>query len=164
MPTVNPRINVTLPPALDALVCRWAAFQRVSKSQVVRELLEASEPAISKTVALMEAAQAAQREHLGAFARSLESAQTDMESDSKRALARITQVTADLVSQAEAIKGRRPRRAPASVGVALAAPAKPKTGAKAQASGPKVVKNPPPSNRGVESSSVPHGGKKGRRQ
>ena len=56
MPTVNPRINVTLSPQLDLIVQRMATCQRVSKSQVLRELLEAAEPALQRAVVLMEAA------------------------------------------------------------------------------------------------------------
>ena len=56
MPTVNPRINVTLSPSLDLLVVRLAAMQRMSKAQVLRELLEAAEPALQRAVTLMEAA------------------------------------------------------------------------------------------------------------
>ena len=44
MPTLNPRINVTLAPSSDSLVQRLATFQGVSKSQVLRELLDAAEP------------------------------------------------------------------------------------------------------------------------
>lgn len=56
MPTLNPRVNVTLSPSLDRLVVRLAKHQRVSKSQVLRELLEAAEPALRRAVSLMDAA------------------------------------------------------------------------------------------------------------
>ena len=38
MPTVNPRMNVTLSPALCGKVDELAKHQRVSKSMVLREL------------------------------------------------------------------------------------------------------------------------------
>ena len=47
MPTVNPRINVTLSLSLFGMVDELAKHQRVSKSMVLRELLEASEPALA---------------------------------------------------------------------------------------------------------------------
>jgi hypothetical protein len=59
MPTANPRVNVTLPPSLDDLVSRLARVEGASKSQVLRELLEAAEPALRRAVALMEAAEGA---------------------------------------------------------------------------------------------------------
>ena len=57
MPTVNPRINVTLSPSLFGMVDELAKHQRVSKSMVLRELLEASEPALAQVVAMLKAAE-----------------------------------------------------------------------------------------------------------
>ena len=59
MTTLNPRVNVTLSPSLDALVTQLAGFERISKSMVLRELLEAAEPALRQAIALMEAAKGA---------------------------------------------------------------------------------------------------------
>lgn len=56
MPTVNPRINVTLSPSLYGMVGELAKQQRISKSMVLRELLEASEPALAQVVAMLKAA------------------------------------------------------------------------------------------------------------
>ena len=41
MPTANPRINVTLSPSLYSMVEELAKHQRISRSMVLRELLEA---------------------------------------------------------------------------------------------------------------------------
>lgn len=134
MPTVNPRVQVTLSPSLDALVRRMALYTRSSKSQVLRELLEAAEPALQRAATLMEAASKAAGEAKERLARSLERAQDQAEDHAAVHLARLDRMTDDLVSQAEAIKARRPARKGSPP-----APA-------AQAG-----RNPPASNRGVKS-------------
>ena len=57
MPTVHPRVTVTLSPSLSDLVSALARSQRVSRSQVLRELLEAAEPGLQRVVKMMEAAE-----------------------------------------------------------------------------------------------------------
>jgi uncharacterized protein (DUF1778 family) len=137
MPTVNPRINVTLSPSTDALVARLAGLQRVSKSQVLRELLEAAEPALQRAVALMEAASRAHGDVLSGLASSLDRAQEEAERSLQRNLA----ASDDLVRQAESIAERRPRGARA-----------PRGGAGDRVgSAPRAPKDPPSSNRGVKS-------------
>ena len=136
MPTLNPRINVTLSPSTDQLVLRLAQLQRVSKSQVLRELLEAAEPALQRAVALMDAASNATSAVLDGLAKSLEREQAQVEKTMGSHLAVADSMTADLVSQAQAIRGRRPVAAKRSLG---------------GVSGSPVQKNPPPSNRGVKS-------------
>lgn len=132
MPTLNPRVNVTLSPALDSLVERLAAHRSISKSQVLRELLEAAEPALQRAVSLMEAASRAAPDVLSGLAESMLRAQERVEDVLAGSLARIE--SADLVAQAEAIRGRRPARGAAAT--------------KAAAS--RLV-DPPSSNRGVRS-------------
>jgi hypothetical protein len=140
MPTVNPRTNVTLSPSLDALVLRLASVQRVSKSQVLRELLEVAEPGLQRAAAFLEAAAQAHGGMLRDLADKLEGAQALAEAQLSTALAFMDESTADLVAKAEAVRGRRP--APHAQRAPLAA------GPGAVAGGPK---NPPASNRGVKS-------------
>lgn len=143
MPTVNPRVQVTLSPSLDALVKRMALYTRSSKSQVLRELLEAAEPALERAATLMEAASMAAGEAKERLARSLEKAQDMAEDHAAIHLDRLDRMTDDLVSQAEAVRGRRPARK----GLVLAPAASP------------GAQNPPASNRGVKSAQP--GGKRG---
>lgn len=140
MPTTNPRVNVTLSPSLDALVTALAGYERVSKSMVLRELLEAAEPALRQVVALMEAAK-------GASAKARKQIVSDLENGVKAAegvqalmLQTAAHHTRDIVTEAQAVRGRRP-----SVTRARAA------GAVAEGRGSSVRKNPPSSNRGVKS-------------
>lgn len=142
MPTSNPRVNVTLSVSLDALVSRMATHQRVSKSQVLRELLEAAEPALQRAVILMDQATSATRDVHQQLASRLDQQQNAAEVEMRQ----LMQFTRDLVSQAQAVRGRRPARA----GSAERAPV-------ASAGGGAI--NPPPSNRGVRNGkAVPSNG------
>jgi len=132
MPTDNPRINVTLSPTLFALVGRLAALERVSKANVLRELLEASAPALGRAVALMEAASKAKPEMLRGMALAMERAQGRVEGIMEGLM---DEAGPDLVEQAEAIKARRPGRAGASAD---------------GRQGRSGSENPPASNRGVK--------------
>lgn len=143
MPTVNPRVNVTLSPSLDSLVTRLAAFERVSKSMVLRELLEAAEPSLRSAVALMEAAKGASVKARTELVRDLEHGVQAAKSVQHLALSVAANHTRDMVSEAEAIRGRRPPRATRSVAPGGAAP-----GGKSSIT---RRKDPPPSNRGVKS-------------
>ncbi len=139
MPTENPRVNVTLSVSLDSLVGRLALQQRVSKSQVLRELLEAAEPGLQRAVALMDAAQTASREVRSGLAGRLERGLEIAEDTAAMLLSRLDRTTADLVSQAEAVRGKRPARAGAAEGPRLRGERRP------------GAPNPPASNRGVKS-------------
>lgn len=137
MPTSNPRINVTLPPSLDATVRRMAFLTRVSKAQVLRELLEAAEPALQRAVTLMEAAQQATAAVKAGVSRDLAKAQEEAERQAAVILGHLDGASADLVAQAEALRERRPRPAKAARGAARAPSAAPP--------------DPPASKRGVKS-------------
>lgn len=147
MPTVNPRINVTLSESLDDLIGRFARLQRVSKSQVVRELLETAEPALSHGAALMEAAAHAAKGARATLRTALDATIQQAEAHSAQHLAQIQAATDDLVSQAQAVRGRRPRRLPVSA-AGLPAPT-PEASGRTRAKAAPERSDPLPSNRGV---------------
>jgi len=134
MPTENPRVNVTLSPSLYDLVGAMARAQRVSRSQVLRELLEAAEPALQRVVKMMDAAERAKGAVKAGFAENLLRSQQVLEQELERQLSMVDGVSTDLVTLAERIQGRRPARA-----------AQPRT------TGGALGENPPASNRGVKS-------------
>lgn len=150
MPTLNPRVNVTLSPSLYELVGALAKHQRISRSMVLRELLEASEPALAQVVAMMQAAEGmskAARERLG---QDMDETIKSLEGKAEQAMSLAAGVTSDLVAQAESIRGRRPGG---------------KTGRKRSAGGlserhlahggsQRSPLRPPSSNRGVKSSII----------
>jgi hypothetical protein len=147
MPTLNPRINVTLSPSLDSLVSRLAVLERVSKSMVLRELLEAAEPSLVHAVALMEAAQGAGAKARKNLVRDLESGIKAVEGTSELMLQNMANHTRDLVSEAQEVKGRRPARGRRGA-PPVTAPV-PRSAGRAKAV--VLAARPPSSNRGVKS-------------
>jgi hypothetical protein len=143
MPTQNPRVNVTLSPTIHGTVEKLAKLQRVSKSMVLRELLEASEPALAQVVAMMEAANEMSIEARASVARDLDETINRLEAKGREAMQLAAGVTSDLVAQAEAISGRRPART-----VSAARPGR--SVAKVPGSATRKRKDPPASNRGVK--------------
>lgn len=147
MPTVNPRINVTLSPSLYGMVEALAKHQRVSRSMVLRELLEASEPALAQVVAMLKAAESLNDAAKNRMRQDLDQTISSVEKKAEQALALAAGVTFDLVAQAEAIRGRRPGRQMArkrSAGELVAR----STDAVGSQQSPS---RPPSSNRGVKS-------------
>ena len=132
MPTENPRVNVTLTPSLDLLVTRLAKHERISKSQVLRELLEAAQPALERAVSTMDAAFRVRQRVLEHVASGMDLAAEQVGGEMHLVL---LDAVPDLVSQAEKVQERRPAREG--------------LGAPAQAAAP--ASNPPASNRGVKS-------------
>lgn len=140
MPTINPRVNVTLSPSLHSLVANLATHQRVSKSMVLRELLEAVEPQLAQAVAFMEAAQKANGEARKQISRNMEAGIKEAQEAVSVALEKTGALTRDLVAQAEVIRGRRPARK-----------VRPGVASERASGGRKRSPTPLPSNRGVKS-------------
>lgn len=147
MPTVNPRINVTLSPSLYNMVEELAKHQRVSRSMVLRELLEASEPALAQVVAMLKAAENMTEAAKERMRKDMDQTITSLENKAEQALALAAGITSDLVSQAEAIRGRRPRRQVARKRSAGDLEA----GNQAPVEKRQIAIRPPSSNRGVKS-------------
>lgn len=59
MPTIKPRVQVTLEPSTHEVIQRLAELQGRSRGSVIAELLDEVGPALTRTVALLEAAAAA---------------------------------------------------------------------------------------------------------
>lgn len=146
MPTINPRINVTLSPSLYGMVGELAKYQRVSRSMVLRELLEASEPALAQVVAMMRAAEDMTEAAKSRLLTDMDSALVKLEATKDQALALAAGATADLVAQAESIRGRRPgRRAGGMRQLHTGSAVRP-----AIADSAPAASRPPSSNRGVK--------------
>lgn len=143
MTTSNPRVHVTLSPALNDLVTRFATVQRTSKSDVLRELLETAAPSLARAVALMEAATRAKPEMLRGMATSLAQAQARIEGILEGTVGSL-EVQTDLVDQAQAVKPRRPARSRVSADAAGAGDSARRSRGRARSALPA----PPPSKRG----------------
>lgn len=102
MPTINSRVNVTLSPSLFRLVSRLAEHQKCSRSMVLRELLEAAEPALQRAVTLMATASQASAQVKAGLATALDASMDSLEGELERELATIDQYGPDLVDLAQA--------------------------------------------------------------
>lgn len=59
MPTVKPRVQVTLEPETHEVIERFARLQNRTRGAVIAELLNEITPAIGRTISILEAAQEA---------------------------------------------------------------------------------------------------------
>lgn len=59
MPTLKPRVQVTLEPATHEVIERFAQLQNRTRGAVISDLLDAVVPPLARTIALLEAAQEA---------------------------------------------------------------------------------------------------------
>lgn len=74
MPAVNPRVSVTLTPALDATLKRLSDASGQSRSAIIAELLEQSEPVFERMATILETAKTATQEAKDRMAANLEEA------------------------------------------------------------------------------------------
>lgn len=78
MPTLKPRIAVTLNQATFDVIVRMALLQGVSRGAVVADLLESIAPVLTRTVALLEAAALAPKQVRDGLLEVVESAHDEL--------------------------------------------------------------------------------------
>jgi hypothetical protein len=135
MPAKNPRLTITMQPALHALFRRLSELTGQSQSSLVFELLDGSQPAIYKVIQLIEASNNAKEQLAGSIGQDLESAQDRVEQQLCMVLDRLGdgQFAQETMWEAQAIKHRR------------------RTGSAQRVRGGDGAAPPPVSNRGVRS-------------
>ena len=109
MPSKNPRLSVVLSPAVAATLAAISQETGDSASSLVRGLLEQAAPALERMLELVRAAKAAKGQIGAGVSGSLERVVGDLQDAMAVADARQKRVIEDLVSQAEAVQGRRRR-------------------------------------------------------
>lgn len=107
MPSKNPRLSVVLPPSVAATLAAISAETGDSASSLVRGLLEQTEPALQRMLELVRAAKAAKGQIGDGMRGSMDRVIDDLHDALAVADARTGRVLADLVTQAEGVKGRR---------------------------------------------------------
>lgn len=144
MPTQNPRISITLTPALAAVLRQMSELTGNSQSAIVGELLNEAQPIFERMVRVLQAAKDVKAKVRDDMLASMEQIQTRLEQQLGLGLEAIDTTAAPLLERAEEIRRRRGRAGMARSG---AAP------------GPAAAVSTPMSNRGV----TPHvRGQKGR--
>ncbi len=107
MPTTNPRLSVVLSPSLAATLAAITKETGESASSVVRGILDQIQPSLERMLALLRAAKAAQGQMSAGVAASLDRVVSDLEDATALADSRVHRAVRDLVSDAEAVRGRR---------------------------------------------------------
>ena len=79
MPTKNPRLTITLKPALADQLRRLSALTGNSQSALISELLDGSGPVFDRMISILEAAKQATATMRGKIAADLDTAQTQLE-------------------------------------------------------------------------------------
>lgn len=111
MPTNNPRVNVTLSPAMSARLKRISELTGNSQSALIATLLDAQADTFDRLIRVLEAAEKA-KEHAESvltgsqLAQELQAAQAKIESQLGLALEEFDAVTDNLLRDAEAIARR----------------------------------------------------------
>jgi hypothetical protein len=106
MPTANPRISITLTPAVAAVMRELSAVTGNSQSAIVAELLETSLPVFERVVKVLRAAETAQIAVKQEMAAGLDRAQTRLEEQMGLQLAEMDGLTKPLLEHAEKIARR----------------------------------------------------------
>jgi len=107
MPSKNPRLSVVLPPSVAATLAAISVETGESSSSLVRGILEQTAPALERMLHLVRAAKSAKGQIGAGVAGSMVRVVDDLQDAMAVAMSRADRVTADLVDQAESVRGRR---------------------------------------------------------
>lgn len=138
MPTLNPRLTITLTPTTAARMRRMSELTGNSQSSMISELLDGSGQVFDRLILLLEAAHMARETVADETVAGLERAQDKIEQQLGLVLEQMDEAGRPLLEQAEAIR-RRARRQPQG---------RPRSGGRAAGGAPVPT---PLSNRGVRS-------------
>lgn len=109
MPTANPRVSVTLTPSMDAVLSRLSDVSGRSKSALIAELLEQSQPVFERMAAILETAKTATEEAKSRMAANMEEAHQRLVEQAGIMGDLFEDQTADLVGELEQIGRRKPK-------------------------------------------------------
>ncbi len=107
MPSKNPRLSVVLTPALASTLASLSHETGDSASSLVRGFLEQAEPALARMLELVRAAKSAKGQIGAGVAGAMDRLVDDLEDVMAVADSRVGRISRDLVSQAQAVEGRR---------------------------------------------------------
>lgn len=140
MPTLNPRLTITLDPLLAAQLRRLSELTGNSQGKLIAEILEGSSEVFARLITVLEAAKEATADMRSKASSDMAAAQTRVEKQLGLILDDFDGAAAPLLEGVEVIK-RRSKRAPRAAASARATPE-----AAASARSPTPI-----SNRGVRS-------------
>lgn len=137
MPAKNPRLTITLQPALAAQLAELSRLTGDSQSAIIADLMSQAAPVFDRVIQVLQAAKQAKSELKQRMASDLDQAQAKIEKQLGIVLDDFDDYTGSLLAEVEAVK-RRARR-------------KPREDARAPHAGADAPALTPLSNRGVRS-------------
>ena len=108
MPTLKPRVQVTLEPQTHAVIERLATLQGRTRGSIIAEMLDSIAPALTRTVALLEAAAEAPNDVKRGFRAAVEASHQELVAISGDA-SRQLDAFLDQLDQAGSSEGANPR-------------------------------------------------------
>jgi len=111
MPAKNPRLTITLQPAVAAQLAELSRLTGDSQSSIIADLLAQAAPVFDRVIKVLQAAQQAKFELKERMAADLDQAQAKIEQQLGLVLDDFDAYTGSLMSEVEAVK-RRARRKP----------------------------------------------------
>jgi hypothetical protein len=141
MPAKNPRLTVTLQPAIAAQLAELSRLTGDSQSSIIADLMGQASPVFDRVIRVLQAAQQAKAELKERMASDLEQAQAKMEKQLGIMLRDMDVYTGDLLSEVEEVR-RRARRTT-------------RESAEAPHAADDAPASTPMSNRGVRSTATP---------
>lgn len=145
MPAKNPRLTITLQPAVAAQIAELSRLTGDSQSSIISDLLDQAGPVFDRVIKVLQAAQQAKSELKQRMAADLDQAQAKIEQQLGLVLEDFDACTGSLMNELQAVK-RRARRKPREDATAphagAAAPALTPLSNRGVRSGPEKTKSP----------------------
>lgn len=117
MPAINPRLTITLDPAVAVSLRRLSEVTGNSQSKLISDLLEGSVPVFERVIATIEAANAASAEMRGRLASDMDKAQSRVEKHLGLVLDEFDQAAAPLTAPVDGVKRRARKKSAGRVDV-----------------------------------------------
>lgn len=114
MPTIKPRVNVTLKPEDYALLSTLARQQKRSRADLLRDLFETIRPVLERVAVVSEAAQRAQSTAKQGLIESAEKAEAELQPMVQKALGQFDLFLAEVQQQTEGRAESQPPQAAAA--------------------------------------------------
>lgn len=149
MPAKNPRLTITIEPALHAQLRRLSELTGNSQSALIADILEGSGPVFDKVIRALEAAKTATASMRGKASVELDAAQARVEKQLGLVTDELDRATLPLFQEDEGVKRRARKQSSGAQDVGGTTPVR-SAAQRRQATG-----GTPPSNRGVRSTANP---------
>lgn len=106
MPTLNPRLTVTLSPSMSAVLSRLNEITGQSKSSIIAEVLQGTQPVMERMIQVLEAADKAKNALRREVSEGFEEAETALNAQLGLTMDMFHKASGDLIQNMESISRR----------------------------------------------------------